>query len=240
MSRLVKQIPFMSLSALLLVLTFGVLAGEGFTEESTEGHNHAGDQHDLAPAEVEGTLQTSVNNGIRYSGVFKGVGSSVEMRSRQTEVDGKISPRMPKAAFKGSSVPAGKDVTTANSIKTSLTINGKRIDIRENLNKGTVHFDPHKQVLTTEDLTAINGAYYDFEGKLVPLMEKATQESKGVPADTNRFDEHPRLDPANPLVRRTIFSSVRSYSCPKRLSECPSSRRWLLNQHSVRSGLSRL
>lgn len=98
----------------------------------------------------------------------------------------------------GSSSLLRSSVTTADSIQASLEVNGKRMDFVEDLNKGIVRFDPHGQVITRKDLTAINGAYYDYEGRLAPLM-KVAREKDVDPNDTNPFDEHPRLDPANPL-----------------------------------------
>lgn len=101
-----------------------------------------------------------------------------------------------------SSLPSGS-VTKANVIKASITVNGKRIDVKENLNKGSIQLNPHNQSLTMGDLKAINGAYWDFEGTQASLLEEDGKEKRREQWSKSRIEKylntHPRLDPSNPL-----------------------------------------
>lgn len=196
MVGIAKRISLVSRVALFSLLTLGLLSNESLMEKAAHQHKHT--EPSIVPSEVKGTLVTSRDTGVKYSGTFKGADSPVSLQSQQTGFDNEISPRTPEAAFMGSSSLLRDSVTTADSIQASLTVNGKRIDITEDLNEGIVRLDPHGQKLTQEDLAAINGAYYDFEGRLAPLMESAREENVD-PNDANPYDEHPRLDPANPL-----------------------------------------
>lgn len=221
MSSKLKQGSVFSLVALSLAVALSLLAMDENTKMAAKTHYHGKKKLDIVPAEVEGKLHTKVNNNIAYVGEFKGSGSSVEMRSKQTGFDGKLSPRTPKSAFKGMSSPPHGSVTKANVIKTSLAINGKRIDVQENLNKGTVRFNPHNQVFTEDDLIAISGAYYDFEGTLVPLIKQEKRENERKPWDKSRLKDHPRLDPSSLispqddlLIRTLIFLSEAPVGLP--------------------------
>lgn len=176
MNRKLKQGSVFSLVALTLAVALSLLAFNESTKPVVKAANNSKIKLDIVPAEVKGELRTELNTNVAYIGEFKGSGSSVKMRSKQTGFDGKLSPKTPKSSFKGMSSPPPGSVTKANFIKTSLTVNGKRIDIQENLNKGTIRFNPHSQVLTEDDLIALSGAYYDFEGTLIPRIKQSRRE----------------------------------------------------------------
>lgn len=213
LSRRTKIASTFSLVLLMLALALSTLSWGDSKEASAETRNNGKDKHTaenngkdkrtIVPSEIKGHLKTKVNNGVRYSGEFKGSGSSVELSSKQSQFDGKASPRTPEIAFQGmSSLPSGS-VTKANLIKVSITVNGKHIDVKENLNKGSIKLNPHNQTLTMEDLKAINGAYYNFEGTQASLLEQDAKEKRKEKWNKSRIEKylktHPRLDPSNPL-----------------------------------------
>jgi hypothetical protein len=197
----------------MLALVLSTLSVGKGTEASAEtenkgkdkrtAENNGKDKRTIVPANIKGQLKTKVNNGTSYSGEFNGSGSSVKLSSKQAQFDGKASPRTPEVAFQGMSSLPSDSVTKANVIKASITVNGKRIDVKENLNKGSIQLNPHNQTLTMEDLKAINGAYYNFEGTQSSLLEKDVKEKRKEKWNKSRIEKylntHPRLDPSNPL-----------------------------------------
>jgi hypothetical protein len=123
--------------------------------------------------------------------------SKVEVVAAQRGIDGEPSPLLEQQPPEATPEPGGEQPTTADAIRLTVTVNGKPLDVTEDLNSGTVTLDPHGASLTYQDVAALEGAAGAVEARLASTVTEAeAQEDAQIDAGDA---PHPRLAPQNPL-----------------------------------------
>jgi hypothetical protein len=122
--------------------------------------------------------------------------SEVEVVAAQVGIDGEPSPLLEEQPPEAAPEPGGEQPTTADAIRVSVTVNDKRLDVTEDLNAGTVRFDPHGATLTYQDVAALMGAQTSVEARLAPAIREGEEEAGEIEAQDA---PQPRLTPQNLL-----------------------------------------